>query len=633
MTSTSFNPIQIQQTNLEQTQPLALKQGQVFHGTIKKLYPDQMAEIQVGQNKLFAKLETPLKAFDSHFFQVTNMNPQAEVKVVSGPIQQSQTTTQQLNQLLDTMNLPKTQEMQQVLTHFVKNQLPLSKETLLQAENWMKNLPESVTKEVALQSIQKIIELKMPFTNEVFKGLLFGSKVNGMSSAISNLTTLLSQDTSVNGSLKSNILEQLRMISKPLASETGGVILAKAVEILFNQSESATVKSQVLQLLKDAEIVPKGATVENWLTQSFKQHQNASKESTRQPVSQLLQNVMTSKPSDAQQVIKQLQTWLSNQESIPQEQKAQLQQLVSRFETLPNSAASLELFAKQLHQQLVKGVTSQLTLESTSIQVNTSNKEQLLALLKPDTGNSQLVQSTLSNLLKIAEQSNSITAQSMQLQAETEVLSSLEGKMMGEAIKTVIKSLGMSYEAALNSKFSDVQELAQSLKPQLLLLSQDPQSSAAVKEAADNILSRLNGMQLTSGENGPQHQLVMQIPLQFLGKQTEATVQWNGRMKKNGKIDANYARILFYLDMEALEETMVDMQVQNRIITINVYNNQPQLEEFAEPLKETLKNGLLSKNYQLSGLFVKPFENTTAPQVTMKQNTESKISSGVDIRI
>ncbi len=48
MTATSFNSIQMQQTALTSaTQPLALKQGQVFHGTVKQLFPDQMAEIQV----------------------------------------------------------------------------------------------------------------------------------------------------------------------------------------------------------------------------------------------------------------------------------------------------------------------------------------------------------------------------------------------------------------------------------------------------------------------------------------------------------------------------------------------------------------------------------------------------------
>ncbi|KGR73877.1 hypothetical protein [Ureibacillus sinduriensis] len=653
MTSTSFNPIQLQQSTIEQSQPLALKQGQVFHGTIKKLYPDQMAEIQVGQNKLFAKLETPLKAGDSHFFQVTNMNPQAELKVVTGPMQNSQTTVVQLNQLLETMNLPKTVEMQQLIGHFVKNQIPLSKETLLQAENWLKSLPDSITKQEALQVIQKMAELKLPFTNEVFKGLIFGGKHSGMSTSISHLMTLLTNDTSIDSQTRSTILHQLQMISKPFGQEIAGTMLSKAVHSLLGNSETAVSKSEILNLLKSADIVPKNATAENWLSQSFKQHQNLSNAATTQPARQHLQTAMPSKPSDSPQVgqllqavlasrfsnpqpvIQQVQTWIGEQPNLTQEQKAQLLQLVSRFDGLPKNPATIEMFAKQMHEQLVKAFSTQTHQQQSSTgQVNTSQNEHLLSLLKPEAANSQAAQSTLLNLVRAAGESSASTVQTLLQQADAEVLSALDGKMMKQAITTVLKGLGMSYEAALNSRMSDIQELAQSLKPQLLTLIQDSQIPSTVREAADNILGRLNGMQLTSGENGHQHQLIMQIPLQFLGKKTEATLQWNGRMKENGKIDANYARVLFYLDMEALEETMVDMQVQNRIITIHLYNNQPHLEVLAEPLKATLKKGLSEKNYQLSGLFVKPFEENGAPHNAAKlKSDEYKLKSGVDIRI
>lgn len=119
------------QTNMAQqmttNQPLSLKQDQIFHGTIKQLYPNQMAEVQVGNQKLMAKLEVPLKLGDAHFFQVTATNPQTELKVVTGPMSQSMTSGQQISQLLDTMNLPKSNELQQVLSHFIKNQLPLQK--------------------------------------------------------------------------------------------------------------------------------------------------------------------------------------------------------------------------------------------------------------------------------------------------------------------------------------------------------------------------------------------------------------------------------------------------------------------------------------------------------------------------
>ncbi len=166
---------------------------------------------------------------------------------------------------------------------------------------------------------------------------------------------------------------------------------------------------------------------------------------------------------------------------------------------------------------------------------------------------------------------------------------------MEHALKTVLKNLGISYEAALNNKSADLQVIAHQLKPQLHTLLQDAQITPQLKEAAEMLMARMNGMQLVSGENGHQHQLIMQVPLEFFGRKMDATLQWNGRMKEDGKIDANYARILFYLQMESMKETVIDMQVQNRVVTVTVFNEHNDVVPLAEPLKAALKIGLAEK--------------------------------------
>lgn len=114
MTIPSFQPIQQQQVSA-QINPLVLKQGQVFHGKIKQLYPNQMAEIQIGEHRLIAKLETPLKAGDSHYFQVMSTSPQTELKVVTGPMTKEFVNVQQL---IETLHLPKSPEMQRTVDAF-----------------------------------------------------------------------------------------------------------------------------------------------------------------------------------------------------------------------------------------------------------------------------------------------------------------------------------------------------------------------------------------------------------------------------------------------------------------------------------------------------------------------------------
>lgn len=50
------------QTNTVERQPLAMREGQVFHGKISQLFPNQTAQIQIGQQEMVAKLEVPMKA-------------------------------------------------------------------------------------------------------------------------------------------------------------------------------------------------------------------------------------------------------------------------------------------------------------------------------------------------------------------------------------------------------------------------------------------------------------------------------------------------------------------------------------------------------------------------------------------
>lgn len=629
LTSTSFNPIQPQQQTLQTNQALTLREGQVFHGTIKQLYPDQMAEIQVGGHKLIAKLEVPLTAGDAHFFQVASTGAQTELKVVTGPMPQAMGTQQQMAQLLQSMNLPQTKEMQQVMGHFLKTQMPITREQLLQAEAWMKVLPQGVTKQDALSAMQRMVELKMPFTNDVFQALVQGAKTTGMNAALQNFISQLTNETNLNNELKTSLLTQLQTIAKPLDNEMGGVILARAVQTLTDASASTTNRQQALMLLKEAGAIPQTASMTNWQSQRA---QTTSPSLPLQPgqAGQLIGQIMTAKPEDSTQIIQQVRNFLQNEKLLTAEQKNQLNQMVERFTQLPQTKQTVEVFARQLKDQLLKAFS--MNNDNRLFTQNDSGlavKDQLLSLLKPDAINDTVMR----NLVRSSAESSQPAIQSLLTEAEAIVRNAVDGRMAEQAIKTVLKGLGISYEAALNSKASDVHSLAQSVKPQLLSLLQDAQLPPALRESAELLMARINGMQLLSGENGHQHQLIMQLPLEFFGRQMDATLQWNGRMGKDGKIDANFARILFYLNMESLHETVIDMQVQNRVVTITVFNDDPQLSMLAEPLKQSLKGGLSDKEYQLSGVFIKSLERKGPEKAIQNSKKTPEQWNGVDIRV
>ena len=628
MTSTSFNPIQTQQNALTANQPLALKQGQVFHGTIKQLYPDQMAEVQVGNQKFVAKLEVPLKAGDAHFFQVTGTNPQTELKVVTGPMAQTASPSQQINQLLESMSLPKTPEMQQLLGHFMKAQLPISKDQLAQAEIWLKALPEGVSKVDALQVIQKMVELKMPMTNDIFQALMSGQKTSGMTTIMDNFAQLLAKDTALPEALKQNLMQQVQAIAKPFEVETGSLMLARAIQTLTNNAATISEKMQTLALLKEAGIVPQQATLQNWATIN-----DPKATQPMQQAGQVVQTILATKPENASQLIEQLKSWTANQNFLTNEQKQQVNQLIDRFSQLPVTKQTLDVFAKQMHEQLLKAFAQNTADRLFTQDANAlSSKEHLLSLIRQEAASPLQNEALMRSLVKSSVESPQPMVQQMITQADALVQNSMDSKAMEHALKTVLKNLGVSYEATLNSKSADLQMIAHQLKPQLHTLLQETVITPPLKEATEMLMTRINGMQLSSGENGHQHQLVMQVPLEFFGKKMDATLQWNGRMKDDGKIDANYARVLFYLQMESMKETVIDMQVQNRVVTVTVFNEHTDMQSLAEPLKAALKMGLAEKNYQLSGVFLKPFDKTPADKISpvVEQREEQ---SGVDIRV
>ncbi len=629
MTATSFNPIHMQQNPITaNNQPLALKQGQVFHGTIKKLYPDQMAEIQVGNQKFIAKLEVPLKAGDAHFFQVTGTDPQAELKVVSGPMTPAASPSQQINQLLESMNLPKSAEMQQLLGHFMKAELPISKDQLLQAEMWLKALPEGISKMEALQTIQKMIELKMPMTNEVFQALMSGQKTSGMATIMENFAQLLAKDTVLPEQLKQNLMQQVQAITKPFEVETGSVVLAKVLENLTNNATTTSEKMQAFSILKESGIIPNQATLQNWSSM------NEGKASQQmQQAGQVVQTILTAKPENVAQLIEQLKSWTTNQQFLTNDQKQQINQLIDRFNQLPVTKQTVDIFAKQMQDQLLKAFSQNMSNHLFTQDIKgLSVKDHLLSLLKQEVASPLQNEALMRNLVKNSIASSQPFIQQIVTQADALVQNSMDSKAMEHAMKTVLKNLGISYEATLGNKSADLQMIAHQLKPQLHTLLQETNMTPQLKEAAEMLMTRMNGMQLSSGENGHQHQLIMQVPLEFFGKRMDATLQWNGRMKDDGKIDANYARVLFYLQMASMQETVIDMQVQNRVVTVTVFNEHSEIQSLAEPLKAALKIGLAEKNYQLSGVFMKQFdEDQTVKNGPVVEQQEEQ--SGVDIRV
>jgi hypothetical protein len=154
-----------------------------------------------------------------------------------------------------------------------------------------------------------------------------------------------------------------------------------------------------------------------------------------------------------------------------------------------------------------------------------------------------------------------------------------------------------------------------------------------IKDIADKLLYKLNAQPLLSQQDSSVLTIVQQFPLFILGNKSDVSIQWQGKEKKDGTIDSNYCRILFYLELETLKETLIDMQVQNRIISINIWNEREELKDIAAATLPVLKANLEKVDYQLSSVvFKKPIEKEQLTRHLVTSD-ESVSYSGVDLKI
>jgi hypothetical protein len=127
----------------------------------------------------------------------------------------------------------------------------------------------------------------------------------------------------------------------------------------------------------------------------------------------------------------------------------------------------------------------------------------------------------------------------------------------------------------------------------------------------------------------------MQVPISLWSKTADLTIQWSGRKTEDGKIDPGYCRVLFYLDLENLKETIVDMVVQNRVLSVRIINENTNLKELASPFAQMLKNQLMDMDYRLSSISFeapRPAGGTRNMTAANKLNPQARYK-GVDIRI
>lgn len=400
---------------------LELRQGQIIMGHVNKHFPNNMAEVQAGSQRLLAELSTPLNTDKNYWFQVQDGGEGKLALKVLSPAN-SVSLDMGADSLLEQWSLPRTNDMKSLTTQLLNEKIPLNKEMLLLAGQWMESAKDSPK---AMETIKEMIQRNLPFTEKVFLSLMATRDGNTMNSLVSKL----------------------------------------------------------------------------------------------------------------------------------------LSELSANHYTLPKLEETLKLLETGKNIDL------------------------------PDSGE------------------------------------------IKEHLQKLLHTIGYSFENELLSNTDSKGAQWNQLKPLLLeLLKQDV--PVPVKELANALTDKITGLQLLSQESGPMTQLMLQFPLHFQHHSMDATLQYSGRKTKDGKIDSDYCRILFYLDLAFLKETAIDMQVQKRIVTITVFNENKEIEPLMKSMLASLREKLNEVQYSLSSLDFKSFQEDKKNKVDIdSKRNNSAYYKGVDYKI
>ena len=592
---------------IPQERQVHFQTGEMFSAKIVRWLPQNMAEINIKGQKMFAKMEVPLQAGERYWFIVATVKNGLHLKVLANAAEMGTDPKLAAESLVKKLSLPVSPEIKAIAEKMAAEQWVLTKEKMENAAQWLK-LTDT---KAGLDILKLMMDRSLPFTKSVFNSLM--SVMGETDSTHSLLAALREQmaSSSPEGDLVPPLMNTLHQIKDPSTKLLAMKFFQKFLALL--ESGGSSEQDAAADLLQKWGFLPKeeqnGVRLSDlaikWLNSLFSSSTDDDS----------FQRLFSSGEIGS----KQLSSFLSRLDPAQQE----LVRDILR-ESGSKQSQTTE-WAEKVYSALLKEAASipengEISLKKLAALLTVS-EGQLLKLVEQEADRTrQLPLDSLSEGEKLF--------QGLWEKVKQETENHLTGKDAFALLKTMMKLLGADYESNLLSFTENWKEV---LKPQLADLVKD-QASGEIKDSAEKLLARLNAYPILSNDLGAAQTIVMNFPLSFFGLNTDLTIKWSGKKNKDGKLDPDYCRILFYLDLKNLKEVVVDMQVQNRIVTLLIMNDNPELKTIASPLLSNLKEGLQQIRYQLSSVQFKPLDEKNGKMI-LREMMQDPFSTGVNILI
>lgn len=588
--------------------------GQILLGKLTKLFPNNMASVQIGSQMVMAALDVPLSVGESYWLKVQPGDGQVSLKLLEAVSSSAMGSNKVAEQLLTHLSLGKSKETTFIANYFLKNQLPITKETMEKSLILLKDSSLTIQE---LDIIKKMLVQELPFEKDVFMALKSLENGKPFHIILSTLhQSLLKSEKNTPTSLQTKaLLETLVLPKQELMASIG---MQKILSLWLKAETPDNAREGAYTLLQSAGLIP------NHLSES-------------ELLSALLDKINPSGGGNTATVVRESLSYLSSQGFI---QSAETNEILGELNHLLHNVGG-----RQNLTALAKTILLAVHANFEANDLNSTDQGQN-PVVKLLNNNPEIVQAgskKIGDLLLKAAVSEQIvtdgieqeaTALKYVLQNDFNVIDFSNAGSISSSFKKIISKMGLRFEYVLATENKGTDQQLETLKPLLMKLLQDD-LPMDVKNLAEQTIQRITAQQILAQENGPLQQLLLQIPLTMGTHQTDLTMQWTGRRKTDGTIDPAYCRILFYLELESLKETIIDMGVQNRVVNVSITHEHPdRLEMLATPFIAVLKRNLEEIDYKLSSIV---FDNETKKTQLKKKSQAQIIMSdtynGLDLRI
>lgn len=533
---------------------LMLRDGQIVRGKITKLFPGNKAEVQLGNHRLIAEILTPLRVGDVYYFQVHHSKSELVRLQVLQEIR-AQHMTQQVEQLLRSLGVPQSRQALSFVTELIDERIPFDRQQLRDALQLLEKTSYSRNNRTI---ITEMIARQLPLTETVFRSL---QRVE-----TENLNSLLHQ-------LKNTIH------SKPIKTVEERQLLT-----LLERLSNPQIKQQSFYPQLQKKFFPLIALMQ--LT-------NRDQKTT---------------------------LWTENEQT---EWLRALRQFVQREDMIRPLATDL---ANELLQS--KRMTNDTTNEHILQRVQKQFTDKLRPLLpqimqrtfaRTFSLPSQTQIRTLTEMIHtLAQRETYVNANELVQQLETTSFRQLplQTQFISHFLETV-QSLGILFERQLTMLFSGQGQYSkqhvENMKSFLLQMTQQD-GSVRPSEQTLPLLQFIQGMQLQTVQEQA-HLLLASfiIPGEKLALNKDLYMQFEGKKSEDGTLNPDHCRVLFVLHLKNLHETIIDMQIQKRVISLTIYNAHHVENEIFSPLQTVLAENLSELNYTLSNIKWKPLQERVSP--------------------